>query len=1246
MKRYDRTTKFIAVLITGVLLFTSGPSYAYAHAEEESCIIDPVMSETIQDSIAMETAAEDSVMASPEACKYMSGSANTRNCVEPSCVADAEMIPGEDVTYKPADTCAEDEGDKEENELPCIEEPGSTDFVTDEIPDDIDSYTRLDGYVQMLMDRSLGRDTGTSFADDKFSETDTAALEYDESASDYDSSWQTGDVLVGDAEDTDEIPAEAEEDGIENLGSSRYDAAPMTEVHRRVYNSLKKAAYQIASGKQSTNTVTIQVSSLGMSKTKFTPKDLGLTAAEFTFTGSNGALYFTDEAKTIATARIREQAALVPKDASNLTSAEREYKSNRLRIMHALRADLPYETYWLDSQIGWNFTAYYEGTTASINLSKSYFTVYLGVFSDYCIESGSNILINTDKTGSATEAVSTAFEIVADAEEECIYDADKLAYFRKRLIELSPLDSGYAASKGGPGCQLVNVFDGDANTKASGQGYARAFKYLCDLSEFRYPEFDCYIVEGKRNSIDYIWNVVLMDDGLRYLVDIAGGGNEQTAIMLGKYSSHTEGSDSYTYTCGDDVGAAQTVTYVYGDSAGYIFAKDELVLSDEDYDTGRRYLGGHLYAVFDTPEIDGFTPGFLYTGGAIKPEVTVYNTNSIEGDVLRLGTDYSISYSSNIKAGRACIRIKGKGNYTSSANLYFDIIPVNMSEIYTDSEITLHETGKALKPVPKVYWKDNLLKAGRDYTFEYYTKVAAQGDISYTPGEKLESITEAGEYLIRITGKGNFDEDTYVDVLLYVNSTPQKPKGIGSLTITAIKPQPYLEDANGLPIPCTPSITVKDGKKELKCYVDDETEYDYRIVSYSKNTSVGTGYVFITGDGSKYTGSRSISFKITGTPISKAKVYGLPSEVPYAGEPRTFNDGDIKLYVGMKALKPYTYKEDTGAYTGDYTISYSNNILTGKATVTFTGRGAYTGTLKKTFKITKRSLDAASVKVEAGEKAVYTKAGAKPVITVMDGTRLLTEGVDYTCSYSGNKKISTTGNQAKVTVKGKGNYTGTRLDYFNVVPADLSNQQNITVYAPDIAVSKVKAGNYKSALTVSDVSGAKLRVGSDITVKYFRYESGESQANEGGEPQELDPTDSVSPGEKVSVVVYAAPGSTKYTGNTEDNPFYYEVLEKSNDISSKGVFKIAPQEYTGNEITIDAGDFLVAKPDSGSTVELVCGRYDPNTGAYPADCDFIIIGYTNNLKKGNAKVTLMGVNNYSGIKTITFKIGAKKFLFW
>lgn len=62
-------------------------------------------------------------------------------------------------------------------------------------------------------------------------------------------------------------------------------------------------------------------------------------------------------------------------------------------------------------------------------------------------------------------------------------------------------------------------------------------------------------------------------------------------------------------------------------------------------------------------------PSRKYTGQAIKPGVTVMDGET----VLKLNTDYTLSYSGNIKAGTATVAIKGKNNYEGTLKVKFSI---------------------------------------------------------------------------------------------------------------------------------------------------------------------------------------------------------------------------------------------------------------------------------------------------------------------------------------------------------------------------------------------------------------------------------------------------------------------------------------------------------------------------------------------------------------------------------------------
>ena len=125
-----------------------------------------------------------------------------------------------------------------------------------------------------------------------------------------------------------------------------------------------------------------------------------------------------------------------------------------------------------------------------------------------------------------------------------------------------------------------------------------------------------------------------------------------------------------------------------------------------------------------------------------------------------------------------------------------------------------------------------------------------------------------------------------------------------------------------------PGVTVKLNGKTLK----NGTDY---AVSYSNNTKVGTAKVTITGKGN-YTGSVSKTYSIKNN-FKKATVSGIST--------KAFTGNNITQSITVKC-NGKTLKNGT-----DYTVSYSNNKNIGTATVKITGKGSYTGTITKTFKI-------------------------------------------------------------------------------------------------------------------------------------------------------------------------------------------------------------------------------------------------------------------------------------------------------
>ena len=174
-----------------------------------------------------------------------------------------------------------------------------------------------------------------------------------------------------------------------------------------------------------------------------------------------------------------------------------------------------------------------------------------------------------------------------------------------------------------------------------------------------------------------------------------------------------------------------------------------------------------------------------------------------------------------------------------------------------------------------------------------------------------------------------------------------------------------------------PGVTVKLNGKTLK----NGTDY---TVSYSNNTKVGTATVKITGKGN-YTGSVSKTFKIKNN-FKKATISGI-SNKSYTGKNITQS---ITVKYNGKTLKNGT----------DYTVSYSNNKNIGTATVKIAGKGSYTGTITKTFKINPAKQEIQ--KLTAKSKAFFVDWAQKGSAT------------GYEIQYATNSKFTSA---KKVTIK-------------------------------------------------------------------------------------------------------------------------------------------------------------------------------------------------------------------------------------
>ncbi len=122
----------------------------------------------------------------------------------------------------------------------------------------------------------------------------------------------------------------------------------------------------------------------------------------------------------------------------------------------------------------------------------------------------------------------------------------------------------------------------------------------------------------------------------------------------------------------------------------------------------------------------------------------------------------------------------------------------------------------------------------------------------------------------------------------------------------------------------------------------------------------------------------------------------------------------VTVTVNQKVLKQGT----------DYEVTYENNIDVGDAAMAvITGKGAYTGTVRKNFKIVAAAPTTTELKAEhikAIPDQAYTGKEVEPKVVVMVGGQELTVGRDYEVTYKNNTAVGT----ATAVMQGIGKYSG------------------------------------------------------------------------------------------------------------------------------------------------------------------------------------------------------------------------------
>ena len=320
-------------------------------------------------------------------------------------------------------------------------------------------------------------------------------------------------------------------------------------------------------------------------------------------------------------------------------------------------------------------------------------------------------------------------------------------------------------------------------------------------------------------------------------------------------------------------------------------------------------------------------PQQQYTGQPLTPAPEV----TLGDQKLKKDVDYSVSYSSNTKAGTATVTVTGINQYTGVAKGTFEIV------------------GK-----PSASKQSVNVPSPAKLTYDGSNQTAISSNEIYTV--KNGTATNAGSYKATLSLK---DKDSYQWASTGKSDDVEVNWSISAASISSAKVSAAKQTFNGQAL--SPSVTVKLGD----CTLKSGTDY---AASYSDNQHAGTAKVTVTGKGN-YSGTARGSFTISPASISEASISIAAQN--YTGSQLT---PVPTVTLDGKSLESGT----------DFTTSYSNNVKVGTANITVTGKGDYTGSVSSTFKITRGQATVKKVKVGEITVKVYSYPDGYSYVDVPD----------------------------------------------------------------------------------------------------------------------------------------------------------------------------------------------------------------------------------------------------------------------
>ena len=634
------------------------------------------------------------------------------------------------------------------------------------------------------------------------------------------------------------------------------------------------------------------------------------------------------------------------------------------KVWQALLADLPYALYWHDKTVGIGYSYIPDNGWKNI-------TFKFAVAAEFRGDS-----LYTTNIPNVPAAVAAAKQVVSANRGKTDYD--KLQAYRQYICD--QVSYNFSINKdtayGNP-WQLLWVFDGNASTNVVCEGYAKAFKYLCDLTEESngwIGSVETLDVTGTMNGDRHMWNVVRIN-GTNYLADVTncdqGTVGYPTELFL--CGIQTNGSSMYHQDT--------KTTYIYDTDTRNSFKAADLAVSAAGFDPGAATVPANVKLVSAKVVSGGIQVTWQAADGAAKYKVYRKDAANTVWKVIAIvtGTSYvdksaaaGVTYSYTVRGVGADGELSPGFDRTgvsttipAASTTPADVKLIDAKVVSGGIQVTWNEADGAAKY--KVYRKDaanTVWKVIAIVTGTSYVDKSAAAGVTYS--YTVRGVGADGEL------SPGFDRTG-------VSATIPKPTAPANVT---------LGDAKVVTGGIQVTWNEADGAAKYKVYRKDAANTVWRVIatvtgtSYTDKTAkIGTKYNYtvrgVAADGK----TLSPGFDRTGV----SATISAPTNVKLVGAKAVNGGIQVTWQQANGAVKYKVYRKDTA--NTDW------KVIATVSSASYVDRTTKIGT-KYTYTV--RGVAADGKTLSPGYDKTGVSATAAPANVTMGSAKAVNSGIQVT----------------------------------------------------------------------------------------------------------------------------------------------------------------------------------------------------------------------------------------------------------